>query len=143
LTTYWSESTLSSRWFGGPASRHGSSNPLFQDHSSMVRRVLAAVEGTWHTRDSQGQILPPSFRYKSPKRFDLLHLRCPFGSLRSPPKSAAHRKKVESGTPHSKSGTSAKLSNSGVEYRTRLAPRANHGGLSCSISARTTIEPQA
>jgi len=29
-TTYWSESTLSSRWFGGPASRHGSLNSLFQ-----------------------------------------------------------------------------------------------------------------
>ena len=27
LTTYWSESTLSSRWFGGPASCHGSLNP--------------------------------------------------------------------------------------------------------------------
>ena len=30
LTTYWSESTLSSRWFGGPASRHGSLNSFFQ-----------------------------------------------------------------------------------------------------------------
>jgi hypothetical protein len=27
---YWSESTLSSKRFGGPASRHGSSNPLLQ-----------------------------------------------------------------------------------------------------------------
>ena len=30
LTTYWSESTLSSRCFGGPALRHGSLNSLFQ-----------------------------------------------------------------------------------------------------------------
>ena len=29
LTTYWSESTSSSRWFGGPASRHESLNSLF------------------------------------------------------------------------------------------------------------------
>ena len=30
FTTYWSESTLSSKLFGGPASRHGSLNSLFQ-----------------------------------------------------------------------------------------------------------------
>jgi len=30
LTTYWSELTLSSRWFGGPAWLHGSLNSLFQ-----------------------------------------------------------------------------------------------------------------
>ena len=30
LIDYWSESTLSSRWFGRPASRHESLNPLFQ-----------------------------------------------------------------------------------------------------------------
>ena len=30
LTTCWSESTLSSRWFGGPASRHGSLTSVFR-----------------------------------------------------------------------------------------------------------------
>ena len=30
LTTYWSKSISSSKWFGGPASRHGTLNPLFQ-----------------------------------------------------------------------------------------------------------------
>ena len=30
LTTFWSETTLSSKRFGGPASRHGSLNSLFQ-----------------------------------------------------------------------------------------------------------------
>ena len=30
LTSFWSESTLSSWWSGGPASRHGSLNSLFQ-----------------------------------------------------------------------------------------------------------------
>ena len=31
LTTYWSESTSSSRWFGGPAPRHGSLNSFSQE----------------------------------------------------------------------------------------------------------------
>ena len=43
LTTYWSESILSSSWFGGPTSRHKSLNSLFQVAlylpSSLVQNV--------------------------------------------------------------------------------------------------------
>jgi len=61
LTTYWSESNLSLRWFGGPASRLGSLNSLFQialHLPSTLRDVIWPPSDILLPRQSAGEYTP-------------------------------------------------------------------------------------